>query len=213
MECEADLDSSVRFGTTTVSCEGYSQPDDPYILKGSCGLEYSLEFTEQGRQNKAQYHGYSNYNNNYNTPYYQENGSGFGQVVLFIILAFIIIGILRQCNQNAQRNYNSGGTGYYSQPYDSPPSYPGYNPGMQGMQGSYPKPYPDNTYRPGFWSGVGTGGLLGYLFRPRTTGYGPSYGPGYRSQSWGSSPSGSFGSFGSNSSPRTASAFASTRRR
>ena len=28
-KCDADLDTSVRFGRTDVSCEGYSNPDDP----------------------------------------------------------------------------------------------------------------------------------------------------------------------------------------
>lgn len=36
------LDPSVRFGATTVTCEGFAYRDDPYVLKGSCGLEYTL---------------------------------------------------------------------------------------------------------------------------------------------------------------------------
>lgn len=36
-KCEADLDSRVKFGHIDVSCEGYSSPNDPYVLKGSCG--------------------------------------------------------------------------------------------------------------------------------------------------------------------------------
>lgn len=27
-----------RFGTIDVICEGYDYPDDPYVLKGSCGV-------------------------------------------------------------------------------------------------------------------------------------------------------------------------------
>lgn len=37
-ECKADLDNAVRFGKINVYCEGYDYPDDPYILKGSCGV-------------------------------------------------------------------------------------------------------------------------------------------------------------------------------
>ena len=37
-ECKADMDSSYRFGDIAVNCEGYNYPDDPYILKGSCGV-------------------------------------------------------------------------------------------------------------------------------------------------------------------------------
>jgi hypothetical protein len=31
-----------------VVCEGYDYPDDPFILKGSCGLEYTLDYTMEG---------------------------------------------------------------------------------------------------------------------------------------------------------------------
>jgi len=207
-DCKADLDSRVRFEQTIVNCEGYSNPDDPYILKGSCGLEYRLGFTEQGRQSNV----HSGYTNNYNNQYYQQDtsDSSFGKVFIFLVFAFIIIALMRQCNQNAATSYASAPPsyasapgGYYNPTNDPPPSYPGY-----------PKPYPDNTYaapgttwRPGFWTGFGTGGLMSYLFRPRAPGYytAPNYGQ--RTGSWGSS-----GSFGS-SSPRTANAFASTRRR
>lgn len=48
-ECKTDMDNKYRFGRIEVSCEGYSNPDDAYILKGSCGLEYTLELTEEGR--------------------------------------------------------------------------------------------------------------------------------------------------------------------
>ncbi|CAG8597229.1 3364_t:CDS:10 [Acaulospora morrowiae] len=40
--CDAELPKSLKFGPITVSCEGYNYPEDPYILRGSCGLEYTL---------------------------------------------------------------------------------------------------------------------------------------------------------------------------
>ena len=52
-ECKADMDNLYRFGSVEVVCEGYDYPDDAYILKGSCGLEYTLELTKEG-QNKNQ---------------------------------------------------------------------------------------------------------------------------------------------------------------
>jgi hypothetical protein len=57
-----------RLGSVTVACEGYDYPDDPYVLAGSCGLEYSLELTEQGRNKRSgQYQtgGSSSYSNYY----------------------------------------------------------------------------------------------------------------------------------------------------
>ena len=41
-ECKTDMDSAYRFGRIQVSCEGYEYPDDPYILRGSCGVSLIL---------------------------------------------------------------------------------------------------------------------------------------------------------------------------
>ena len=41
-KCEAELPKGVHFGKVEVSCEGYGSRDDEKVLKGSCGLEYSL---------------------------------------------------------------------------------------------------------------------------------------------------------------------------
>ena len=32
------MDNAYRFGKVEVSCEGYDYPDDPYVLRGSCGV-------------------------------------------------------------------------------------------------------------------------------------------------------------------------------
>lgn len=37
-ECKTDMSSKYRFGSIVVTCEGYNHPDDPYVLKGSCGV-------------------------------------------------------------------------------------------------------------------------------------------------------------------------------
>ena len=66
-ECKADLDGTLRFGETTVVCEGYDHPDDPYILAGSCGVEYTLEHTKEGLDNR-----------NHN-PHHRGNGHGYSQ--------------------------------------------------------------------------------------------------------------------------------------
>lgn len=36
-QCEADLPDTLRFGRVEVSCEGWSRPGDPYVLKGKYG--------------------------------------------------------------------------------------------------------------------------------------------------------------------------------
>merc|ERR1711964_311971 len=57
--------SDVTVGSVMVSCEGYSNPDDPYILRGSCGLEYNLDYTRKGQQNRNQ----NSYSNSYSSTY------------------------------------------------------------------------------------------------------------------------------------------------
>jgi hypothetical protein len=47
-ECKTDMDNAFRFGNIEIVCEGYDYADDPYILKGSCGLEYTLDYTMEG---------------------------------------------------------------------------------------------------------------------------------------------------------------------
>ncbi|KAL1642030.1 hypothetical protein SLS58_005618 [Diplodia intermedia] len=46
--CQASLPEEFKLGSTDVICEGYDSPDDPYILKGSCGVEYRLMLTSKG---------------------------------------------------------------------------------------------------------------------------------------------------------------------
>ena len=52
--CEVDLYDSYKIENYQVSCEGYHDSQDPYILKGSCGLTYQLEMTEKGKQRRLQ---------------------------------------------------------------------------------------------------------------------------------------------------------------
>jgi len=55
-KCEADLPVEYRLGETTVSCEGYENSNDPMVLEGSCGLEYTLHNTgRSGGSNNRNY--------------------------------------------------------------------------------------------------------------------------------------------------------------
>lgn len=54
-QCEVvGLPDNVKLGRLEVSCEGYNNPDDPYVLRDSCALEYELDRTEAGRQQQQQ---------------------------------------------------------------------------------------------------------------------------------------------------------------
>ncbi|KAI0194953.1 hypothetical protein F4808DRAFT_332618 [Astrocystis sublimbata] len=48
--CAASLPPELKLGATDVICEGYASPDDPYVLRGSCGVEYRLVLTEAGER-------------------------------------------------------------------------------------------------------------------------------------------------------------------
>lgn len=41
-KCEAQVDPKFKLDKTVVNCEGFTHPDDPYVLVGSCGATYSL---------------------------------------------------------------------------------------------------------------------------------------------------------------------------
>ncbi|KAI1768779.1 hypothetical protein GGR53DRAFT_352584 [Hypoxylon sp. FL1150] len=48
--CAASLPPELKLGSTDVACEGYSSSEDPYVLRGSCGVEYRLVLTEAGER-------------------------------------------------------------------------------------------------------------------------------------------------------------------
>ena len=53
-ECLAELDYKYKFGKIEVVCEGYEYPDDPYILSGSCGLEYTIDYTGKAHKKNTE---------------------------------------------------------------------------------------------------------------------------------------------------------------
>jgi len=44
--CHAEMSDRVRFNHVEVICEGYDYPEDDYILVGSCGLEFTLDYID-----------------------------------------------------------------------------------------------------------------------------------------------------------------------
>jgi hypothetical protein len=69
-KCESQL-TNAKLGKLSVTCEGYQYPDDPYILKGSCGLEYELDLINSDSYNSNTQ---SNYYNSY--PRHSSHTSG-----------------------------------------------------------------------------------------------------------------------------------------
>jgi len=172
-KCEADLDSRVRFGSVDVSCEGYDSSNDEYVLAGSCGLIYTLDYTDQ-HNDHDEFHSYY-------AP--SKSGGGFFNTILLLVFAVVFFIIFKQLcltpsvysTGTRTGSHWGGGSGPYgggNGPYGggNGPNGPGCNPTYTQHAGSSGD---------GWWSGLATGGLLGYMFgRPRYGGYG-GYGGGY----------------------------------
>jgi hypothetical protein len=232
-QCKTDMDNSYRFGHVEVTCEGYDYPNDPYVLKGSCGLEYTLEFTEQGLQREKQKGGYS-YHTSYN---YNSSESGFSGIFVFVGVLFLMYVIFKifiarndKPDEPARDQPPPYGFRQEYMPQGTPPPYDTFggnsyaNTGFAGGSTGFTGGATDHTGA-GFWSGAATGGLLGYLFG-RSNNYN-NYGPTYRPRSsWfgqdythSADPTTSAGSFfsssssGGSSGTRTASGFGGTTRR
>jgi len=164
-KCEADLPSSLRFGKVEVSCEGWSGPGDPYVMKGSCSLEYHLvQLPKSLRDDTLDWpsFGASNFFRNMDV-----SGILF-MCVWFAVLAVIAYNVVYSC---LRRNYRPTGNAQRV----APPTYPGPGdggrPGHRNIPGDYtgpPPPYtkdPSSTegWRPGFWTGAALGALGGGL--------------------------------------------------
>lgn len=183
--CRADLPEEFKLGSTDVSCEGYASSDDPYVLKGSCGVEYRLLLTEKGEEKFDSDRRGSN-------PFtgHADDGedSTIARVIFFAIfggvLCTIIFKMLHACRRNPPRLgdadgrppwYGGGGgddNGDPPPPYDSH----GYNQlWKQGTDGASSRTsaagssrtagqQANQGWRPGPWTAAAAGAGLGYAF-------------------------------------------------
>ncbi|XP_042727506.1 store-operated calcium entry-associated regulatory factor isoform X2 [Lagopus leucura] len=160
-QCKADLEDTLRFGQIEVSCEGYNYPDDPYILRGSCSLLFRLELTKEDEW-KAKNSG--GFGSGYYTSTKDSSHSGAGTifVIVLLILAFGVYKFFLS-NQQPQQSFGDG-DGFarpFWQSHQAPPP-PGFKFSSTdngfGTRSSH-----ETNSGPGFWTGLGAGGLLGYL--------------------------------------------------
>uniref|UniRef100_A0A8C0NKA9 Store-operated calcium entry-associated regulatory factor n=1 Tax=Canis lupus familiaris TaxID=9615 RepID=A0A8C0NKA9_CANLF len=120
-ECKTDLDIAYKFGKTMVSCEGYEFSEDQYVLRGSCGLEYNLDYTELGLKKlreSGKNHGFNSFSNYYD-KLYSPDSSGIRGLITILVLLAIAYGVYKLFLSDGQ---------------DSPPPYSEYPPNSYHYQ-------------------------------------------------------------------------------
>jgi len=134
-ECKADMEGTVRFGRVEVICEGYDYADDDFILAGSCGLEYTLELTKEGKQQNSYsnsqggggwFGSKSNQYNSYNSYDTSKTTSGLSDLIIIIVFCILIYAFYKTCIDGHtldDRQYSATDN-----------DYPGNNPGKKSKK-------------------------------------------------------------------------------
>ncbi|KAK3322315.1 transmembrane protein [Apodospora peruviana] len=179
-----DLPSTLRLGSTEVICEGYASADDPNVLRGSCGVEYRLVLTEEGKRQYPHLAGNTNKNKWFGGD---DSSQGGGEtdwagyifaVIFFAVLGWIVYSACVQADANRRnprrpaaggqrRGWGGGGGG------GGFGGGGGWGPGFGGGGGwdDPPPPYSKTTgdnaaaggWRPGFWTGLAGGAAAAYM--------------------------------------------------
>merc|ERR1712227_648130 len=229
-ECKTDMDNKYRFGKISVSCEGYDYPDDPYILAGSCGLDYTIDRVGNSG-NFGNSKSYSSYQAPKSTSTESEGEINWVFIAIVCIICWAMWKNLTENDNNQGNGIPPAGT----EP-SAPPPYP--ETGVPPAGSSFGQNSHQNTgrqgWRPGFFSGFGTGwfsnqwwnsGNRGYTGYQRWSGHNHPYNTRYRSSNQSaynqgyadgagdSSPPRSRKTSSGSSGTRTASGFGGTTRR
>ncbi|PAV72365.1 hypothetical protein WR25_17024 isoform A [Diploscapter pachys] len=184
-KCTAEMPSDLEFGKITVSCEGYNYAEDPYILKGSCGLEYDLEYRSGAGKSGS---GGSWVDTK------SKDGGWLNFIATVVVILFVAYILYITCVGDPSRGGDIGGNrgpyggGWPGSGPDTGPSPPrGPPPSYDDTFGAKTS-YPDSTmgfgagFRNqrenagqgqglgGFWTGAGLGALGGYFAGRATAG-------------------------------------------
>ncbi|KAI0749955.1 hypothetical protein C8Q80DRAFT_656568 [Daedaleopsis nitida] len=178
-KCEADLPDSLRFGKVQVSCEGWNGPGDTHVMKGSCGLEYTLvqiPGSLRGGDDPAYPARLSRWLQDL-----REDPTAFVFMLLWVaVFALLLYNFLKSCcgarartprgpapGAPPPRRFGSGwfssggggggGPGGYPDRHDSdaPPPYSKHAPSGASVPGARDA----GGWRPGFWTGAALGWL------------------------------------------------------
>ena len=174
--CTASLPEEFKLGSTQVICEGYDHPDDPYILKGSCGVEYRLILTDKGREKFGK--GKAGWDqDDEETGYPKTMGERIAAAAFWLFFIGIALWIVYSAfagwaqgpangvgggnrpgwGGGGGGGWGGGGWGGGNDPdNDPPPPYYPSDPKTQSRNGA------TEGWRPGFWSGALGGAAAGY---------------------------------------------------
>ncbi|KIW15248.1 hypothetical protein PV08_05293 [Exophiala spinifera] len=179
--CKASLPEDFKLGSTDVICEGYESSDDPYVLKGSCGVEYRLLLTEKGEEKYGSAKNFGSDFMNEHTTASTLAASAF-MIVFFVVLLIIIYRFWRAWRDQAppRRPPRRGGDGGFGggggggDDHDPPPPYeprpprpkkPTWTSSSSAGPSSTGRAQPRQAegWRPGFWTGTAAGAAAAFL--------------------------------------------------
>ena len=166
--CTASLPPEFKLGSTDVMCEGYESSEDPYVLKGSCGVEYRLMLTEQGEEKYGRHKGSDWFNHGSGSSNTGTSLFGYVFAVVFVgVLAWMLYSIYKQRAGNAPQPPGreprfGGGAGWGGDENDDPPPPYSPQPRPKKSQGTNPT-NAQGQWRPGVWTGALGGAAAGYL--------------------------------------------------
>ncbi|OAA54116.1 hypothetical protein SPI_09050 [Niveomyces insectorum RCEF 264] len=164
--CTASLPPELKLGGTEVVCEGYASRDDPYVLKGSCAVEYRLLLTDYGER---RYPELARAATAAASPWHRWQPWLFWAAFV-AVLVWIVWRAWGGAADDRPRRPGGGG-GFWG---GGGGGGGGFDPGF-GPHGDPPPPYPGTKppspssqtagegWRPGFWSGLAGGAAAGYL--------------------------------------------------
>ncbi|KAK9324545.1 hypothetical protein V1517DRAFT_316761 [Lipomyces orientalis] len=181
-KCSADIPGYFKLGTTEVQCEGYSSANDRYILRGSCGVKYTIHLTDAGyaRYGKRSYLKSNSRSDDY---------SSLSTLLMFLGLVALAYYLAWYFSNRRHNNIPSGRRGptrsifgnLFNNGDDNggdggppPPPYSRHdnNNGsgkwfsttQSDQRREWQQHQQERQWRPGFWSGLGAGAAATALY-------------------------------------------------
>jgi SOCE-associated regulatory factor of calcium homoeostasis len=153
--CSASLPEEFKLGSTDVMCEGYESSEDPYVLKGSCGVDYRLSLTDKGETK----YGTTNDEDLSSSFQTKSKWEKLGTFLFWLIFVGVVVAIILSAigclgthdaggdeyHRRRRRGGGSGGGGGGGFNDDPPPPYSDYGPSPKPLPFPFPKTYTSSS--------------------------------------------------------------------